>query len=125
MPKRILLIDDDIDDQMILRSAIELVDPALECSFASNGKEAVEYMERDLPFDMILLDLNMPMMNGFETLKTIKKMFGYQEVPVVVISTSSSNNDIERCILMGASRYIIKPETFPALIDELKQLLDQ
>ena len=122
MAKRILLVDDDIDDQMIIQSAIEMIDPSHDCTFASNGREAIEYLERAAPFDIVLLDLNMPLMNGFDTLRNIKQL--NRHIPVVIISTSSLTYDIERCNRLGADRYIVKPDTFPLLVDELKHVLE-
>jgi CheY-like chemotaxis protein len=124
MAKRILLVDDDIDDQMIVRSAIQMLDPSHDCTFANNGKEAIEFLEGIFAFDIVILDLNMPLMNGFDTLKAIRASAILKDLPVVVISTSGFKYDIERCIRYGASRYIIKPDTFPALMNELKNVLE-
>ena len=120
---RILIVDDDIDDQLIIRWAIREIIPKHECTIANNGEEAMEYIETAVPYDIVLLDLNMPVMNGFDTLKTIKQIDGYKEVPVIIMSTSRSHYDIERSKRLGASKYIQKPGTFSELVDELKQLL--
>jgi CheY-like chemotaxis protein len=120
---RILLIEDDTDDQMIMRFAIERVIPTYECTIANNGREAIGYVESDSPYDIVLIDLNMPLMNGFETLKIIKKIDQYKNVPVVIVSTSRSKYDIDRSKRLGATHYIIKPDTLPELVDELKYVL--
>lgn len=121
MSKKILLVDDDIDDQMIISSAIKLIDPNHEFIFASNGIEAIEYIEKLPPFDIVLIDLNMPLMNGFDTLKNIKMI--NRETPVVMISTSGFKYHIERCKYLGAASYIVKPNSFDELVKELKQVL--
>lgn len=123
MSKKILLVDDDLDDQMILQSAIQMIEPSHACSFASNGREALEYLETGGPYDLILLDLNMPLMNGFNTLETIKTMVRYKNIPAVIISTSTLSQDIERCKRHGASKYIVRPDNFRALLSELQYVL--
>ncbi|MFT3910951.1 MAG: response regulator [Ferruginibacter sp.] len=122
--KRILIIDDDIDDQMIILSAIKLIGPAYECEFASNGTEAIEYAEQSMPYDIVLIDLNMPLMNGFDTLRILRSIKLYDDVPLVIISTSNNNYDMDRAKQLGANRYIIKPDTFPGLVNELKLALE-
>ena len=71
--RNILLVDDDADDQLLFRSALSQVDSQVNIQTASNGAVALKQMEIPPPPDIIFLDLNMPVMNGYECLKALKK----------------------------------------------------
>ena len=120
---RILIVDDDLDDQMFMRWAIKEIAPGHECTIANNGCEAIAYIRKSTKYDIIFLDLNMPLMNGFDTLQTIRRIDDYKKVPVVVVSTSKNRSDIDRCKCLGATNYIVKPGCFHEMINELKTFL--
>ncbi len=83
--KKIFLIDDDEDDQFMFKEVIESINPTLQCETATNGKIALDKLKvsASLP-DIIFLDLNMPVMNGFDFLIQIKKENQLNEIPVVI-----------------------------------------
>lgn len=120
---RILVVDDDLDDQVLLCDAIHQVQADSDCSIANNGMEALSKVETRPLFDIIFLDLNMPIMNGYETLRILKNDRRFQNIPVVVVSTSPTPSDIELCKQLGAHRYLTKPSTFNELVSGLKQIL--
>ena len=122
MSKRILIVDDDVDDQLLIQRAILEVTSEHYFIIANNGNEAINLVEQHKHFDIVLLDLNMPLMNGFDTLKIIKQL--NSDIPVVIISTSSLTYDIERCKRLGADQYIVKPDTFTSLVNKLKHVLE-
>lgn len=115
------LIDDDRDEQEIFSMALESLRVNVKCNFASSGNEAIEKLKSDQTFlpDFIFMDLNMPRMNGRQCLAEIKKIAHLREVPVIVYSTSSHNTDRTDLLQMGASAYIAKPSSIPALMTEL------
>lgn len=122
-PMNILLVDDDADDQTLFIEAILTLDAAIRCEITGNGEEAIRYLKaaQTLP-DIIFLDLNMPVMNGRTCLNIIKATTRFKEIPVIIISTSNNRDEFTPLILMGA-RYMTKPNSFGALVDELREFI--
>ena len=123
MAKRILIVDDDADDRNFMTLALGSILDSYDFTCANNGQEAIGFLKTGIAYDLIFLDLNMPLMDGYETLEAIKKNLIYKNVPVIVISNSKSKFDIDRCKRLGASDYIIKPDNFLSLIGSLKDIL--
>jgi CheY-like chemotaxis protein len=112
MIKKVLCVDDDADDQMIVLDTIHEIDQTIEVLTALNGKEALELLDKakddgSLPC-LIIMDINMPLMDGKQTLVQIKKDGGLDDVPVVMFTTSSSQLDVAFCEQYGVS-FITKP----------------
>src|SRR6187402_104913 len=109
---RILVVDDDIEDHLILREYFTEAGLEKNVSFKENGEEAIAYLKslpaKGLP-QLIVLDLNMPLMNGMETLAILKDHSELKEIAVVIYSTSSSETEREKCLAMGATDYFVKP----------------
>ncbi len=123
--KKILLVDDDPDDQLFFVEAINELEPNLECGIANNGLEALDHLQKvPPPPSLIFLDLNMPFMNGFECLAQLKKINDYKKIPVIIFTTSNHPVDMERTISMGASMFLTKPSDFIALKNKLNQILE-
>ncbi|MEO8771785.1 MAG: response regulator [Ferruginibacter sp.] len=122
--KRILLVDDDVDDQVFFVDAIAEINLSIDCKIANNGLEALHHIEITPAFDFIFLDLNMPIMNGFECLTSIKKKEQYRNIPIVIFTTSKNTHDIERTKKLGASLFFTKPNNFNILCDKLKQIFE-
>lgn len=110
--KYILYADDDIDDRFILKSLIGQIDNNLDLVCVANGFEAVTYLDalsmEELPC-FILLDINMPKMDGFVTLQFLKRSDRYRSIPVILYSTSSDRHDVNKADSLGAERMITKP----------------
>jgi CheY-like chemotaxis protein len=121
---RILLIDDDIDDQVYFRDAINEISPQIFCEIANNGKEALLQMETAPLPELIFLDLNMPIMNGYEFLTSLRRSSHFNNIPVVILTTSRSNLDIEQSKKLGASLFFTKPSNFGLLVNKLKSILN-
>jgi CheY-like chemotaxis protein len=119
----ILLVDDDSDDQSIFCDAIRSISTKVQCVTAQNGKEALTWLEKakTLP-DIIFLDINMPVMDGRETLKALKASDRFKEIPVTMYSTSANPKEIEKFKSMGAE-YLTKPNEFNALILNITEVL--
>jgi CheY-like chemotaxis protein len=122
MPERILLVDDDVDDQHFFCEALGTLHPAITCEIANDGVEAMEMLEHPPLYDLIFLDLNMPRMDGFEFLNRVKTNDRFRNIPVVVISTSNRPSDIEKSMSLGAATYVNKPPTYDQLFHKLKNI---
>jgi CheY-like chemotaxis protein len=124
--KNILLIDDDDDDQEIFLSALENVDRSIVCTALDNATEALSMLqEKKINPDLIFLDLNMPIMNGEQFLKTIKKLNNLQDIPVIILSTSSHKSTVQLTKSLGAKDFVSKPDKFEDLINILRLILKQ
>lgn len=121
---RILLIDDDMDDQVYFKDAVNELCDTLRCEIASNGLEAVHRIGVPPPPDLIFLDLNMPVMNGFECLASLKKEGRTKNIPVVIFTTSKNHHDIEQARQMGAELFFTKPTNFETLCSKLDKILE-
>jgi CheY-like chemotaxis protein len=133
MPKliTILIADDDADDRMLAREALEECRLANDVRFVENGLELLAYLRREGRFadpalsprpGLILLDLNMPKMDGREALRELKADSSLRRIPVVVMTTSKAEEDIYRTYDLGVSSYVTKPVTFDALVDVMKAI---
>ncbi|HMH20856.1 MAG TPA: response regulator [Puia sp.] len=122
--KKILLVDDDADDQLYFRDALNEISPDSHCEIASNGKEALEQIGIPPPPDLIFLDLNMPVMNGYECLVALKQQQRYKDIPVVIFTTSKNALDVQRSKELGADLFLTKPADFGILCDKLLKILD-
>lgn len=123
--KTILYADDDLDDKTWVSEAGELLNYTLDIHFVGNGREVLEYLEKmqdEKPL-LIVLDLNMPELDGRQTLKKLKTSNEYKNIPVVIVTTSSNKTDKEICDRLGASLYLIKPDTHAGWQLIVKRLL--
>ena len=117
MNKRILVIDDDNDDRELFSEALASVDPVIVCDQATDGAEALKRLstrEIDKP-DIIFLDINMPVMNGWQFLSKLKSEDQYKNIPVIVYTTSSNQKDKLIADNLGALCFITKPHAFGRL----------
>jgi two-component system, chemotaxis family, chemotaxis protein CheY len=90
---------------------------------AKNGREALDLLATDAQFDLILLDINMPVMNGIEFLEAIKKQDAFAKIPVIIISTEGKETDTKRGMELGASGYLVKPFQSKDLHDLVDKLV--
>lgn len=122
----ILSVDDDADDQSVIHETIKAIDPSACVAKAMNGLEALRYLsnihnEKDLP-SLIIMDINMPLMDGKETLAHLKKEARYAGIPVVMFTTSSSRLDKTFCEQFQIP-FITKPFTSADLHSVLYKIL--
>ncbi len=117
--KVIFLADDDRDDSEMFCEALSEIGNDIFCRTAVNGEELLmKLSESDKPH-LIFLDLNMPIMDGWESLQHLKNDTRYKDIPVIIISTSSHKEEIDKAIGLGALCYLVKPNSF----NELKEIL--
>ena len=114
MKTRFLVIDDDTDDRELFSEALASVDPVIVCDQATDGAEALKrLMGRELEEpDIIFLDINMPVMNGWQFLSRLKKDDIYKDIPVIVYTTSSNLKDKMIAEDLGALCFVTKPHAF-------------
>jgi CheY-like chemotaxis protein len=116
--KRILLVEDDIRNIFALTNVLQ--SHHLNVTFAENGKEALEQLEKDPDFDLILMDIMMPELDGYQAMKAIRQMPELETVPIIALTAKAMKEDRQRCIDMGASDYISKPIDIEKLLSLLK-----
>lgn len=123
--KPILLVEDDSVDAMTVRRALKEVGSTRRLVHRINGEEALNHLreadEDDLP-GLVLLDLNMPRMNGLEFLEHRQADARLRDVPVVVLTTSTNAHDIERSYKLNATGYIVKSINYDEFVDSLRDL---
>ncbi|WP_405267933.1 response regulator [Cellulophaga sp. Ld12] len=121
----IALADDDEDDRLLFKDAIEEIKIKTKLSLFTNGKELMDYLVLPniiLP-EVIFLDLNMPIKNGMQCLKEIRENPKLSNLSVAIYSTSSSERDIEDTFINGANVYINKPNSFGELKTVIEKVL--
>lgn len=130
-PITILMADDDEDDRLLTQDALAESRVLNELHFVEDGVELLEYLERKGKFEqkdtsprpgLILLDLNMPRMDGREALQAIKANPCLKGIPVVILTTSKQEEDMVKGYDLGAASYITKPVTFDGLVELMKAL---
>lgn len=122
-PMKVVLVDDDEDDRMFFADALQEIELRTDLKEFHNGQQLLDYLNKDdaeFP-QLIFLDLNMPVMDGFECLKKIRSNPELKDLVVAIYSTSSSERDIEETFINGANVYINKPNKF----EELKKTIGQ
>lgn len=107
--KHIMIADDDEDDIELLKAAVMDCDVHVEVSVAKNGRVLLDLLGKNFKPDLIVLDLNMPYMNGYECLSNIRRNKKYIRVPIMILSTSHYTKDVEYCLSKGANHYVVKP----------------
>lgn len=121
----ILIADDDDDDRFLMQSALSDYGISNPTAFVKDGISLLNYLRQnhDASVGLILLDLNMPRMDGREALKILKSEARLRKIPVVVMTTSKAQEDIEDCYSLGANCYIVKPASFDAFNDTIATLI--
>jgi CheY-like chemotaxis protein len=130
-PITILMADDDADDRDLTREAFAESRLANDLRFVEDGAELLQYLRREGKYadpeqsprpGLILLDLNMPKVDGREALTLLKQDPRFKKIRVVVMTTSKAEEDILRTYDLSASSYITKPVTFDALVDVVRTI---
>lgn len=113
---KILLVDDDPEDRDIIKDAMAHHQADDVIHFAENGEQALtildDYFNNDQVPCLVVLDLNMPKMNGTEILRQIKNNERFKEIPVIIYTTSINSLEKEKCIKLGAHDFFTKPISF-------------
>ena len=119
----VLNVDDDQEDREFFCDALREIDPSITCLIAGSGMEALALLKKlTLLPDYIFLDINMPMMDGKECLKTLKSISTFQSIPVIMYSTSTDTREIRECYNLGAEDFLIKPHSYEKLVNDLTSI---
>lgn len=105
--KKILLVDDDIRNVFALSSVLEGYN--MEVTFAENGREAIELLQQNPDFDLVLMDMMMPEMDGYEAMRRLREMPEFDVLPIIALTAKAMKEDRAKCIEAGASDYMKKP----------------
>lgn len=103
----ILIVDDDIKNIFVLDAALKEFDANTFTAF--NGKEALELLEKNNKIDLILMDIMMPVMNGYEAMEKIREDKKLKDIPIIAVTAKAMKEDREKCISLGADDYMSKP----------------
>ena len=124
-PLELLLIEDSPSDVRLTAEVLREVSPAIHLTTASDGTAALNLLaerhrQKQAPPDLILLDLNLPLMHGHEVLERIKTTAGMRHIPIVVLTTSRAEQDALRCYELGANALINKPVDLNGFVRTMK-----
>jgi CheY-like chemotaxis protein len=122
--KPILLVEDDTVDAMTIQRSLQTINITNAVAVVNNGEEALQYLQDsqdDLPC-MILLDLNMPKMNGIEFLRIVKHDKRLKQIPVVILTTSRDEQDKIESFNLGVAGYMIKPVDYWQFVEIVKAI---
>ena len=122
MPRTVLIVDDSGAMRAFVRAALEGADDPAEVVEAESGFEALRVLPRQ-HVDLAIIDINMPHIHGLELIAMLRNNARYQALPVLVISTESTERDRERALQLGATAYLIKPFGAEALVERVGALL--
>lgn len=118
--RQVLLVEDNHDDVFLLRRAVKTAGVPWNVSVASDGREAMDYLRGNGGYadrtqyprpSLVLLDLKMPYVDGFEVLRWMQGQAGLKDIPVLVLTSSPEERDQQRALALGAKGYLIKPPT--------------
>jgi CheY-like chemotaxis protein len=128
----IVLADDDIDDQQLMREGLKDCKVQVEINAVYNGLQLMDYLLRREAYrniketpDLILLDLNMPLMDGFDVLKEIKKHNHLKNIPLYVITTSRSKDDKKKALELGATGFYSKGSSSKDILKFMKEICQE
>lgn len=120
----ILYIDDDEEDREIFKEAIEAIDPGIICNVVADGKQGLRTLEELVVVpDFIFVDVNMPIMNGKQFLKELKKTIRLRSIPVIMYSTTSQPSEILEFTQLGAQNFLVKPPSFKLVCEALSGII--
>jgi DNA-binding response OmpR family regulator len=122
----IFIADDDEDDVSFLKSALKEVNTSVKLIHFYNGRQLMNELKANATYpDLVILDLNMPVLDGRETLKQIRQNAKLMRVPVVILSTSTQANERNNCTNMGADEYYPKPYNYSSYISIVQDLKER
>jgi CheY-like chemotaxis protein len=133
MPKTVLVVEDSQDDVFFVTRAFKSVGLAAPISIAEDGRKARDYLSGEGSYSdragfpipsVVLLDIRMPFMSGFEVLSWIREQSSFRTLPVIMFSSSDQECDVERAYALGANAFLVKPtrvEAYPQLASVIKQ----
>ena len=119
----VLIVDDDARNTFALSSYLETM--GMHICTAGNGFEAIAFLARQQPADIILMDMMMPEMDGYEAIEKIKAHPAISDIPIIAVTAKAMKGDREKCLLAGAAAYVSKPVNMQELQEKMAALLNQ
>ncbi len=119
--KRVLLVDDDIRNVFALTSALE--QHGMQVLHAESGKEGIELLKRSPEIEIILMDVMMPGLDGLDTMRIIRQLDAYRDIPIIAVTAKAMMGDRDKCLAAGATDYVAKPVNIDQLIATLSRTL--
>jgi CheY-like chemotaxis protein/CHASE3 domain sensor protein len=116
--KRVLIVDDDIRNIYSLTNALE--EEGMTCLTAENGKSALKMLRENTTIDIILMDIMMPVMDGYEATKEIRNLDKFNKLPIIALTAKAMKGDREKCLNAGMSDYIAKPVNIEQLLSLMR-----
>ncbi len=116
--KKILVVDDDMRNAFAMRHLLK--EKKMEVGIASSGAKALEMLDSPKRYDLVLMDVMMPEMDGYETIQRIRAQDGFERLPIIALTAKAMPEDREKCLAVGASEYISKPVNTDRLIALLR-----
>ena len=121
--RKVLIVDDDLRNIFALSSLLER--QQMNVSFAENGKDGIEVLERDPSIEIVLMDIMMPEMDGYDTMRAIRRIPKFKSLPIITLTAKAMKGDRDKCIAAGASDYITKPVDVAQLLSLMRVWLRQ
>ena len=131
--KKILIVEDHAADVTVIKAALRRLNYDLEVQFISDGRLALDYLAGKRPYSerasyplphLILLDLSLPKVSGFEILEWVRTEPNLRLTPIIILATSNRKEDIQRAYAFGANSFITKPTELDKLVQDLKLAFD-
>ena len=128
--KDVLLVEDNPADIYLIRAAIKEQSPELHLTVIPNGYDALAFLRKDAPFTgapspaLILLDLNLPKLDGHQVLTELRRLPAYQATPVVIFSAARKDLEEQHCLQLGANAYVQKPSDFDSFFAAVPAIVE-
>lgn len=116
--KKILLVDDDMRNVYALASILE--EKGVRVLIGKNGREGLECLKKNPDVDLVLMDIMMPEMDGYEAMKEIRKQKKFRQLPIIALTAKAMRGDRAKCIESGANDYLSKPVDTDKLLSMLR-----
>ena len=118
----VLFVDDDSDESYLFNEALEHAGLNIQLSRAADGNDLLSFLHKEAAPDLVFMDINMPYKDGVEALTEIRKDPNFNDIPVVIYSTSNNKSRISACYANGANLFVIKPEDFDEMVQMVKKV---
>ena len=116
--RKVLIVDDDLRNIFALSSVLERQN--MKVLFAENGRDGIEVLEKDADIEIVLMDIMMPEMDGYDTMRAIRQIPRFKSLPIITLTAKAMKGDRDKCIAAGASDYITKPVDIPQLLSLMR-----
>ncbi|MEC4723058.1 HAMP domain-containing protein [Noviherbaspirillum sp. CPCC 100848] len=121
--RKVLIVDDDLRNIFALSSVLER--QQMKVLFAENGKDGIEVLEKDPTIEIVLMDIMMPEMDGYDTMRAIRSIPRFKSLPIITLTAKAMKGDRDKCLAAGASDYITKPVDVAQLLSLMRVWLHQ